>query len=93
MHEMSIASSVMEAVQREAETRGAVRVASVGLRIGDLAAVDEDSLRFCFDVLVQDTEFARTELKIEHTNGFELDLAYMELEEGDGTNSAGAQSP
>ena len=93
MHEMSIASSVMEAVQKEAEARGAVRVASIGLRIGELAAVDEDSLRFCFEVLVQDTEFARTELKIEHTSGFELDLAYLELEENDGTNSAGAQSP
>ena len=91
MHEMGIASSVLEAVEAEAALRKACRIASIGLRIGDLAAVDEDSLRFCFEVLTKDTDFEQTAIKIERTPGPELDLAYLEVEEDDGTDSAGAQ--
>ncbi len=93
MHEMGIASSVMEAVRTEMAARAGARVAAIGLRIGELSAVDEGSLRFCFEALARETEFQWTELKIEHTSGPELDLAYLELEEDDGTDSAGAQSP
>jgi hydrogenase nickel incorporation protein HypA/HybF len=93
MHEMGIASSIMEAVATEVAQRAPCRVVAIGLRIGDLAAVDEESLRFCFEVLVRDTEFAGTHLRVERTPGPELDLAYLELEEDDGAHSARAQSP
>ena len=64
MHEMSIAASMLEAVQAEAVRRHA-RVVSVGVKIGQLSGVDSESLRFCFDALVTDTDLAPLSLAIE----------------------------
>jgi len=64
VHEMSVASSMLEAVQAESAQRGA-RARAVGLKIGELSGVDAESLRFCFDVLVLDTELAPLALEIE----------------------------
>lgn len=65
MHEMSIAASMLEAVQAESARRGA-HVLALGVKIGELAGVDAESLRFCFEVLVQDTELAPLSLDIQH---------------------------
>lgn len=64
MHEMSIAGSMLEAVRVEAERHNA-HVLAVGIKIGELAGVDSESLRFCFDALVQDTDLAPLCLQIE----------------------------
>ena len=55
---MSIAASVLEAVQAEAALHGGARVTRAGLRIGELSGVAVDSLRFCLEVLVVDTDLA-----------------------------------
>jgi hydrogenase nickel incorporation protein HypA/HybF len=80
LHELSIATEILDAVQKEAQRRNA-RVATVGLRIGDLSGVEQDSLRFCFEVLVQGTDLDPLALTIERTAGAELDLAWLEVEE------------
>ena len=49
MHEMGIANSVIEAVRTEAARYPGSSPRKVGLRIGELAAVDPESLRFCFE--------------------------------------------
>ena len=64
MHEMSIAASMLEAVQAESARHGA-HVMAVGLKIGELSGVDSESLRFCFDALVVDTTLAPLTLNIE----------------------------
>lgn len=64
MHEMSIAASMLEAVQAESARHGA-HVLAVGVKIGELSGVDSESLLFCFDALVQDTELAPLALHIE----------------------------
>jgi len=64
MHEMSIAASMLEAVQAESARHGA-HVLAVGVKIGELSGVDSESLRFCFDALVQDSELAPLSLNIE----------------------------
>jgi hypothetical protein len=38
-------------------------------------------LRFCFEVLVRDTEFPAASLDIERGSRDELDLRYLEVEE------------
>jgi hydrogenase nickel incorporation protein HypA/HybF len=53
MHEMGIANSVLEAAHQEAAKRPGTRVLKVGLRIGEWAGVDPESLRFCFEALVR----------------------------------------
>ncbi len=64
MHEMSIAGSMLEAVRAEGARHNA-HVMAVGLKIGELSGVDVDSLRFCFETLVQDTDLAPLALLID----------------------------
>ena len=65
MHEMGIANSVIEAVRREL-TRYPESIASkVGLKIGELTAIDPEALRFCFEALLRDTDLAGVQLEIE----------------------------
>jgi len=80
MHEMSVASAVIAAVRSAAiEHRG--HVIKVGLNIGEMAAVNEDSLRFCFEALVKETELEPVSLDITACSLDELRITYIELEE------------
>jgi hydrogenase nickel incorporation protein HypA/HybF len=65
MHEMSIATAVLEAVQAEAERHGGARVVKVGMRVGEWSGVDPDSLQFCFEALVAGTDTPAPALEIE----------------------------
>jgi len=82
-----MATSILEAVQEEERRYPEHRVARVGLRIGEYAGVDGESLRFCWEAVVKTERLAPLELAIEWCTveggqrGDELDFAYMELEE------------
>jgi hydrogenase nickel incorporation protein HypA/HybF len=65
MHELSIANSVVDAVRAAALQQPSARVRKVGLRLGELSGVNGESLAFCFEALVQDTELAGVPLHIE----------------------------
>lgn len=56
--------SAMDAVLAQARAQHAVRVHRIALRIGALAGVDSESLRFAFDVVARDTLAAEAELEI-----------------------------
>ena len=58
MHEMGIATSVLDAARKEAELHPGAKVLKVGLRIGEWSGVDPESLRFCFEALVTGCEDA-----------------------------------
>lgn len=66
MHEMGIALQIVEiATASLPADLGEARVAAVNLKIGKLAAVVPESLRFCFDVAVKGTPLATAKLVIE----------------------------
>jgi len=65
MHEIGIASSILDAVRHESDLRQGARVVKVGLRVGELAAVDPESLRFCFGALVTGTDLEPLTLDLE----------------------------
>jgi hydrogenase nickel incorporation protein HypA/HybF len=65
MHEMGIANSVLEAVRTEVALHPGTYPCKVGVRIGEMAAIDQDALRFCFEAIIQDTDLAALELAIE----------------------------
>ncbi len=65
MHEMGIACSILDAVAKEAGRHPGVRATRVGVRIGELAAIDPEALRFCFEVMVKGTEQDGLQLEIE----------------------------
>ena len=81
MHEMGIASSILEAVEKDMLRYPGHRAAKVGVRIGDFAGVDGESLRFCFDVIVKGTPAEPLELTIEASAGDELDLSWIEIDD------------
>ncbi len=65
MHELGIASSILECVQAEADKRPQQRITKVGVRVGELAAVDIDALQFGFECLVKDTDWEGLALVVE----------------------------
>jgi hydrogenase nickel incorporation protein HypA/HybF len=68
MHEMGIALQIIEIATASIPAElGSPRVEKVNLKIGKLAAVVSDSLRFCFDIATRDTPLAGAELAIEET--------------------------
>ena len=89
MHEMGIASSVLEAVHKELQRHPGQRAAKVGMRIGEFAGIDTESLRFCFEIAVKTSDLAPLELEIDWCRledgrrGDELELAYLEMEEAE----------
>lgn len=54
MHELSIAQSIVEAVDAQASERNARSVRYVRLKVGDASGVVADSLTFCFEMLAND---------------------------------------
>ena len=66
MHEMGIALQIIQIAQESipADLRGA-RVERIRLKVGQLAGVVPDSLRFCFEAVSQDTPLAGAQLHIE----------------------------
>jgi len=65
MHEMGIANSILDGVAAELRRRPGVRPLKVGVRVGELAGIDPDALRFAFEALTIDTPLAGLELDIE----------------------------
>jgi hydrogenase nickel incorporation protein HypA/HybF len=62
MHELALAESILDAVRTELLAYpGAVPI-RVGVRIGVMAAVDIDALRFGFDIAIRDSGFSRLTL-------------------------------
>ncbi len=69
MHEMGIALQIIDiATASIPPDMRSARVERVNLKIGKLAAVVADSLRFCFDIVSKDTVLAGAELAIEETS-------------------------
>ena len=83
MHEVGIAASVLDGVRKEVAVRPGYRAVVVGLKIGELAAVDPESHRFAFDALVKESDLEPLELEVEWLPQPEdcLDFAFITLEE------------
>lgn len=65
MHEMGIALSVLESLEKEARRFPGGRIAKVGLRVGELAGVDSGALGFCLEAAVRGTEWEPVVFEIE----------------------------
>ena len=66
MHEMGIAMQIVEiATASIPDDIADVRVERINLKVGKLAAVVPESLRFCFEIVAKDTLLAGADLVIE----------------------------
>ena len=55
MHEMSLAEGILQLIEDSARKEGFQRVSAVWLEIGELAGVEVEAMRFCFDAVVRDS--------------------------------------
>ncbi|HEV3199931.1 MAG TPA: hydrogenase maturation nickel metallochaperone HypA [Bryobacteraceae bacterium] len=65
MHELSIAISLIEAAQEEAEKHHAAGVTAVHLRLGALAGVERDALLFSYGLASEGTPLEGSQLIVE----------------------------
>jgi hydrogenase nickel incorporation protein HypA/HybF len=65
MHEMGIAAAVIEAVRNQTARYPAAHATKVAVRVGELAALDPEALRFCFAALVRGTGLENLQLEIQ----------------------------
>jgi hydrogenase nickel incorporation protein HypA/HybF len=65
MHELSIASGIVEAVLDFAEANDVRKVLTVRMSIGELTCVEADQLKFCFEAISKDSALEGATLEIE----------------------------
>ena len=66
MHEMGIAMEIVEiAISSIPDNMKNACVERVNLKVGKLAAIVPDSLRFCFDIVSKDTALSGAKLNVE----------------------------
>jgi hydrogenase nickel incorporation protein HypA/HybF len=65
MHELSIATAIVELAEEESELRGGVRIDAVYLRLGALAGVVKDALLSCYGLACEGTHLEGSRLIVE----------------------------
>jgi len=65
LHEVGIASCIIESIEAEARRRPEAQFAAVGVRIGELSNVDREALAFAFEALTRNTPLEHLRLEIE----------------------------
>jgi len=65
MHELSIASAVVESVLGFVDTHSVKKVLAVRLAIGEFSHIEADQLRFCFTVITEQTPLKDSALEIQ----------------------------
>jgi len=64
MHEMSIAQSIVDIVEKELASHGVQQLKTVNIAVGKLAAVVPEQLAFCFSMITLETSLAGATLNI-----------------------------
>ena len=64
MHEMSLVENILQIIEDAALKQQFSQVKTVWLEIGQLACVEQESLRFYFDVVTQDSIARQARLEI-----------------------------
>ena len=65
MHELGIAENILDIVLHSIPESRASAVGTIRLRVGQLAGIVPDSLKFCFDVISGDAGMSNASLNIE----------------------------
>jgi hydrogenase nickel incorporation protein HypA/HybF len=69
MHEMSLAEGILQLIEETTRGENLKRVSAVYLELGQLASVEVEALRFCFDAVVRDSVADGARLEIIDTPG------------------------
>ena len=69
MHELSLAENLLQIIEDAARADGFQRVRKVILEIGQLAVVEPEAMRFCFDAVVHGSLAEGAQLEIVEVPG------------------------
>ena len=83
MHELSIALSMIDMASEEAVRHGGGRVLALHLKLGHLSGVVKEALTFSYEIACQGTALEGSRLIIEETEGRDLEVVALELEEAE----------
>lgn len=78
MHELSVTREIVAIACNAASGQ---RVHVISVQVGELSCVSPDALAFCFDVVAQGTLAEGARLDIRRTDGDELHVVTLEVEE------------
>jgi hydrogenase nickel incorporation protein HypA/HybF len=76
MHELSVAQAVVDEIVAKL---GDTVVTRVRLAVGRRSGVVVDSVRFCFDLVTEDTSLAGAELVVDEPPGHDLRIVSVEV--------------
>ena len=65
MHELGIATSILQSAREEARRHPGARLRAVRVRVGEFSGVNPDALSFGFEALARGSEFGQVKLEIE----------------------------
>ena len=88
MHELSIATNIVDIACEEAERQGDLRVHAVYLNLGALSGVVKDALLFSWDLACEGTCIAGARLAIRDTPGREMQVVAIEVLTGKPTEAS-----
>lgn len=66
MHELSVTENMVDMVLNEVENRNIKKVTTINLVIGELTGFVNDSIKFYFDILSENTPLQGAELKFKN---------------------------
>ncbi len=69
MHEMSLAEGVIQVLEDHAKSQSFSRVKKIWLEVGQLANVELESFRFCFDAVCRNSIASGSKLYIDELEG------------------------
>ena len=81
MHEMGIAEGLVRSIQDKIKQRQDInQVKTVYIRLGKFTGITEESLRFWFENLTQDTKLQGAALAVSLVDGKEIQVDSLEAE-------------
>ncbi len=69
MHELTIAQSILSIAETAVPKNSSAVVTAIDIQIGELSAIEIDSLEFAFSVIKENTPFKKADLNIEIVRG------------------------
>jgi hydrogenase nickel incorporation protein HypA/HybF len=80
MHELSIAMSILDLAEEEAEKHGEKQITAIHVKVGELSGVVAEALSNAYELAREQTRFEHCRLVIEQTLDADLLFSAIELD-------------
>ena len=81
MHELSVALEICRMAEERLSPERRPRLRQVGVIVGDDAGIEPGNLEFCLEALLAQPPFGRAIPAIQRSQGDELALAWLQVED------------